>query len=165
MDVFHLGFQALHVFNTWLPHGKKHSCYVYGNHHLVESIVILCKKRCLCILSYYVGQEGRDYSLNLIIWGSKRWEILLRLHLKEFWGLLKRDNYYAFGLIMSLFGNNYKIFHWCKVPYLYKQENIRGLIIWCLRGQTSLLQVTTNLLYHCSVESLGWLSYKENAHI
>ena len=31
---------------------------------------------------------------------------------------------------------------------------------WCLKGQTSLLQVTTNLLYHCSVESLGWLSSK-----
>ena len=33
-------------------------------------------------------------------------------------------------------------------------------IDWCLRGQTSSLQVTTNLLYHCSVESLGWLSSK-----
>ena len=31
---------------------------------------------------------------------------------------------------------------------------------WCLKGQTSLLQVTTNLLYHCSVESLRWLSSK-----
>ena len=81
---------------------------------LVESIVILCKKSCLCLLGYYVGQERRDCALNLIVcfvWGSKRWEILLRLHLKEFWGLLKRDNYYAFRLIMGLFGNNYKIFH------------------------------------------------------
>ena len=33
-------------------------------------------------------------------------------------------------------------------------------IDWSLRGQTPLLQVTTNLLYHCSVESLGWLSSK-----
>ena len=33
-------------------------------------------------------------------------------------------------------------------------------IDWCLQGQTSLLQVTTNLLYHCSIESLGWLSSK-----
>ena len=33
-------------------------------------------------------------------------------------------------------------------------------IDWCLKGQTSLLQVTTNLLYHCSVEFLGWLSSK-----
>ena len=32
------------------------------------------------------------------------------------------------------------------------------LIDWCLRGQMSLLQVTTNILYHCSVESFGWLS-------
>ena len=31
---------------------------------------------------------------------------------------------------------------------------------WCLKGQTSLLQVTTNLLYHCSVGSLRWLSSK-----
>ena len=31
---------------------------------------------------------------------------------------------------------------------------------WCLKGQTSFLQVTTNLLYHCSVDSLGWLSSK-----
>ena len=31
MDVFHLGFRDLHVFNTWLPHGKKHSCYVFEN--------------------------------------------------------------------------------------------------------------------------------------
>ena len=31
---------------------------------------------------------------------------------------------------------------------------------WCLKGQTLFLQVTTNLLYHCSVESLGWLSSK-----
>ena len=30
----------------------------------------------------------------------------------------------------------------------------------CLRDQTSLLQVTINLLYHCSVESLGWLLSK-----
>ena len=30
----------------------------------------------------------------------------------------------------------------------------------CLKGQMSLLQVTTNLLYHCFVESLGWLSSK-----
>ena len=44
MDVFHLGFRDLHVFNTWLPHGKKHSCYVFGSHHLVESIVILCTR-------------------------------------------------------------------------------------------------------------------------
>ena len=29
-----------------------------------------------------------------------------------------------------------------------------------LKGETLLLQVTTNLLYHCSVESLGWLSSK-----
>ena len=41
MDVFHLGFGAPDVFNTWLPHGKKHYCYVYGNHHQVESIVII----------------------------------------------------------------------------------------------------------------------------
>ena len=47
MDVFHLGLWALHVFNTWLSHGKKHSCYVHGNHHLVESIVIHCKKELL----------------------------------------------------------------------------------------------------------------------
>ena len=33
-------------------------------------------------------------------------------------------------------------------------------IDWCLKGQKSSLQVTTNLLYHCSVESLGWLSSK-----
>ena len=33
-------------------------------------------------------------------------------------------------------------------------------IDWCFKGQTSLLQVTTNLLYHCFVESLGWLSSK-----
>ena len=31
---------------------------------------------------------------------------------------------------------------------------------WCLKGQTSFLQVTTNLLYHCSVDSLRWLSSK-----
>ena len=30
----------------------------------------------------------------------------------------------------------------------------------CLRGHMPLLQVTTNLLYHCSVKSLGWLSSK-----
>ena len=52
MNVFHLGFWVLHMFNTWLPHGKRHSCYVYGNHHLVESIVILCKKSYLCLLGY-----------------------------------------------------------------------------------------------------------------
>ena len=33
-------------------------------------------------------------------------------------------------------------------------------IDWWLQDQTSLLQVTTNFLYHCSVESLGWLSSK-----
>ena len=33
-------------------------------------------------------------------------------------------------------------------------------IDWCLQGQTSLLQVTTNLLCHCSIKSLGWLSSK-----
>ena len=33
-------------------------------------------------------------------------------------------------------------------------------IDWSLGGQTPLLEVTTNLLYHCSVESLGWLSSK-----
>ena len=31
-------------------------------------------------------------------------------------------------------------------------------IDWCLKGQTPFLRVTTNLLYHCSVDSLGWLS-------
>ena len=65
MDAFRLGFWALHVFNTWLPHGKKHPCYVYGNHPLVENIVILCKKSYLCLLGYYVGQERRDYALDL----------------------------------------------------------------------------------------------------
>ena len=29
MDVFQLGFRDLHVFNTCLPHGKKHSSYVF----------------------------------------------------------------------------------------------------------------------------------------
>ena len=67
MDAFRLGFWALHVFNTWLPHGKKHYCYVYGSHHLVESIVILCKKSCLCLLGYYVVQERRDCILNSIV--------------------------------------------------------------------------------------------------
>ena len=33
-------------------------------------------------------------------------------------------------------------------------------IDWCLRGQMSSLQVTTNILYHCSVEFLEWLSSK-----
>ena len=67
MDVFHLGFWVLHVFNTLLPHDKKHSCYVYGNHHLVESIVFLCKKSYLCVLGYYVAQKRRDCTLNLIV--------------------------------------------------------------------------------------------------
>ena len=31
---------------------------------------------------------------------------------------------------------------------------------WYLRGEMPLLQVTTNLLYHCSFESLQWLSSK-----
>ena len=33
-------------------------------------------------------------------------------------------------------------------------------IDWCLKGQTSMLEVTTNLLYDCFVESLGLLSSK-----
>ena len=70
--------RVLHVFNTWLPHGKKHCCYVYGNHHLIESVVILCTLvicSTLGYLNYYVGQERRDYALNLIVcsvWGSKK---------------------------------------------------------------------------------------------
>ena len=40
------------------------------------------------------------------------------------------------------------------------QTREQSWIHWCLKGQTSLLQVTTNLLYHCSVDSLGWLSSK-----
>ena len=35
--------------------GKKRSCYVYGNYHLVKNIVILCKKSYVCLLGYYVG--------------------------------------------------------------------------------------------------------------
>ena len=75
MDVYNLGFQDLHVFNTWLPHGKKHSCYVFGSHYLVESIVILYTKSCSCLPGYYVVQEMRDCALILIgcfVWGSKR---------------------------------------------------------------------------------------------
>ena len=52
MDVFQLGFIALHVFNTLLSHGRKNSPYLYGNHHLVESIVIICKRSYLCLLCY-----------------------------------------------------------------------------------------------------------------
>ena len=40
------------------------------------------------------------------------------------------------------------------------QTGEKPWIDWCLKGQMSLLQVTTNLLYHCSVDSLGWLSSK-----
>ena len=96
MDVFHLGFQALHVFNTWLPHGKKHSCYVYGNHHLVESIVILCKKSYLCLLdNYYVGQERRDCALNLtnlLYYCSVESLGWLSSKAKEEWKILKSNH-------------------------------------------------------------------------
>ena len=43
---------------------------------------------------------------------------------------------------------------------LHLQIGEQPWIDWCLHGQMLLLQVTTNLLYHCFVESLGWLSYK-----
>ena len=43
---------------------------------------------------------------------------------------------------------------------LHLQTGEHMWIYWCLRGQTSLLQVTINLLYHCSIESLGLLSSK-----
>ena len=44
---------------------------------------------------------------------------------------------------------------------LHLQTREQPWIDWiCLKGQTSLLQVTTNLLYHCSVDSLRWLSSK-----
>ena len=39
--------------------------------------------------------------------------------------------------------------------------NKRTFVDWLVfTGTTSLLQVTTNLLYHCFVEFLGWLSSK-----
>ena len=43
MEVFHLKFVVLHMLNSWLSHGTKHSLYVYLTHHLVEIIVIPCK--------------------------------------------------------------------------------------------------------------------------
>ena len=76
--VFYIGFISLHVFNTWLSHGEKHSRYLYGNYHLVESIVMFCKKSYMCLFGYYVSLEMRGCVFNLIdcfIWGSKRWEI------------------------------------------------------------------------------------------
>ena len=55
---------ALHVFNTLLYHGKKHSYYVYGNHHLVERIVILCKKELLVSPRCWPGKERLRSQFN-----------------------------------------------------------------------------------------------------
>ena len=49
------------------------------------------QKELLVFSWYYVGLERRDHTLSSIdcfVWGSKRWEIWLRLDLKEFWCLL-----------------------------------------------------------------------------
>ena len=51
---------VLLVFNTWLSHDKKHSRYVYGNHHLVETIVIICKKIYLCFIGYNLCWHGNE---------------------------------------------------------------------------------------------------------
>ena len=64
MDVFHLRFFALHVLKTWLSHGMKWSCYLYGNDHLVDNIVIIYKKSYECLLNYYVGLERKDCGLS-----------------------------------------------------------------------------------------------------
>ena len=44
--------------------------------------------------------------------------------------------------------------------HLPLEREEQSWIDWCLQGQTSFLQVTSNLLYHCSMESLLWLSSK-----
>ena len=44
--------------------------------------------------------------------------------------------------------------------HLPLEREEQSWIDWCLQGQTSLLQVITTVLYHCSIESLGWLSSK-----
>ena len=40
------------------------------------------------------------------------------------------------------------------------QTEAQPWINWCLLGKTPFLQVTTNILHHCSIESLRWLSSK-----
>ena len=73
----------------------------------------------------------------------------MRLHLKEFQSL---PNY---GFIWQQL-QNIALMQGTLPP----QIGEHSWIGWCLRGQTPLLQVTTNLLYHCSIESLGLLSSK-----
>ena len=65
MDMFHLKFLVLHVLNTWLSHGMKHSSYLYGHHHKVEHIAILHKKNYSCLVDFYAGQERGDSIPNL----------------------------------------------------------------------------------------------------
>ena len=59
--------------------------------------------------------------------GSQRWGTWLRLDRKEFWSLLKYDNYCASNQFMGLFEATIK-YHIPKALYLYKQKANHGLI-------------------------------------
>ena len=77
------------MFKALLSHGKKHPCYVCGNHHLIENIVILCRKSYLYPFGYYVGLERKDCILSfdpLVLFF-----LVPRLTLGDFWTSLKRD--------------------------------------------------------------------------
>ena len=100
-----------HVFTTWLSDCMNNSPYFYEI-HLVESIIILCKKSYLSSWLLCWQTKERLHSkfnqlLNLEVKGLRK--IYFRLDLPKIWSLLKRDNYYTSCPIMGLSGNNYKI--------------------------------------------------------
>ena len=76
MDVSHLGFLTFHVFNTWLSHGMTHSHYLYGNHHLVECIVILGKKSYFRLLNFMLAYKGEIALVvyPIVLFGDQRGE-------------------------------------------------------------------------------------------
>ena len=163
MDVFHLGFRDLHVFNTWLSYGKKHSRYVYGNHHLVETIVIICKKIYLCFIGYNLCWHGNERLCS-------QFNRFFRLGVKEVGDMVEAPSQRILEFVearqLLRIPPNYG-FIWSQLQNIPLMRGPLPLHTeeqpwtdWCLKGQTSLLQVTTNLLYHCSVDSVGWLSSK-----
>ena len=114
---FDLRFLPLHVLNIWLSHGKKHPLFVHGNHlssreHYTNSLhkkLLVSSRLLLCWLEKERSRTLFNHLLIDIVEAPSQ-RTLEFVEARQLLRIL--PNY-------GLYGNNYKILHWCKVLYLY----------------------------------------------
>ena len=116
------------------------------------------------VIIHVVTRSGRRLVLKWVtrdliacfVWGSKKWSWGVILEIFElFWD--KRIVTHLAQLWIYLAAmTEYNI----DIGSLVYTHLVQPWVNWCVWSKTLFLQVTINLLYHCSIESLWWLSSK-----